>query len=243
MRKSQATFLAEKLAALRRKPRSDATWEELVNAYQEELGEMWEEFSTAVAEAASQDNDIEINTAIILSMVDQFADDMALLGREYIFDAAATGFVQMDPDMELLMLAGAKMGGNEQFIDGSLVPDIRLRLTTFFSDPANIITAAAVTLLLMPMQARVESYAGQAWATINEGVGIYAKQINSPVYWARDSLAEHCDSCLEFGGRSYPSYDVLLAETGGVLPANGTICRGNCRCSLMVKEDGEWLRP
>jgi len=93
------------------------------------------------------------------------------------------------------------------------------------------------------MQARVESYAGQAWATVNESVGEYARKNGLAVYWQRDSLAEHCETCLEFGDRQYDSYDALLGETGGVIPADGTLCMGNCRCSLLVQEDQEWIRP
>lgn len=239
-----SAYLADKFAALRRKqPGLPRTWEEIVNEYQHELGDMWEEFTAAVAVAIMQVDDSAMQTEIALSMINQFADDMAFLGREYIFDGAVEGLADTEPDGSLLAIAGMRMATNEGFIDQSLVPSIKDRLTTFFSDPANVITSVVIVAMLMPMQARVESYAGQAWAAINEATGEYARKNNLPVYWQRDSLAEHCESCLEFGEREYASFDILLAETGHVLPSDGTICRGNCRCSLLIDEGEGWVRP
>ena len=239
-----SVYLADKFAALRRKqPGQPRTWEEIVNEYQGELGDLWEEFAAAAAIAVMQVDDSAMQTEIALSMVNQFADDMAFLGREYIFDGAVEGLADTEPDGSLLAIAGMRMATNEGFITESLVPSIREKLTTFFSDPVNIITSVAIVALLMPMQARVESYAGQAWAAINEATGEYARKNNLSVYWQRDELAEHCETCLVFGAREYASYDLLLAETGGVLPADGTICRGNCRCSLLVDEGDGWVRP
>ena len=239
-----SVYLADKFATLRRKqPGLPRTWEEIVNEYQGELGDLWEEFAAAAAIAVMQVDDSAMQTEIALSMVSQFADDMAFLGREYIFDGAVEGLADTEPDGSLLAIAGMRMATNEGFITESLVPSIRERLTTFFSDPANVITSVALVALLMPMQARVESYAGQAWAAINEATGEYARKNNLSVYWQRDELAEHCETCLVFGARTYASYDILLAETGGVLPADGTICRGNCRCSLLVDEGDGWVRP
>lgn len=241
---SAAGFLAERFADLRRNPRTgEASWEDLVNEYQEELGEMWEDFAVAVAESVEQVDDSDLRTAITLAMVDQFAEDMTLLGREYIFDGVAEGLKRTDPDASLLSIAGMRMATNEGFVNDSLTPDIRERLTTFFSDPANVVTSAAVVAMLLPMQARVESYAGSAWAAINEATGEYARKINSPVYWGRDERADHCASCLDFGAREYESYDALLAETGGATPADGVLCLGNCRCSLLIREGDNWTRP
>lgn len=239
-----SVYLADKFATLRRKqPGLPRTWEEIVNEYQGELGDLWEEFAAAVAVAIMQVDDSTMQTEIALSMVSQFADDMAFLGREYIFDGAVEGLADTEPDGSLLAIAGMRMATNEGFIDQSLVPSIKDRLTTFFSDPKNVITSVAIVAMLMPMQARVESYAGQAWAAINEATGEYARKNNLSVYWQRDALADHCNTCLVFGDRTYASYDILLAETGGVLPADGTICRGNCRCSLLVDEGDGWVRP
>ena len=242
MTETHTEFITRKFAALRRQPnRGKRTWEEIVNEYQGELGDMWEEFAGAVAAAIMLADDSATQSEIAFSMVDQFADDMSFLGREYIFDGAVEGL--QSEDSALLYLAGGRMAKNEGFINSSLVPSIRDRIALFFADPENIISTVALVALLMPLQARVESYAGQAWATVNESVGEYARKNSLPVYWQRDELADHCDSCLEFGAREYASFNALLAETGGVLPADGTLCMGNCRCSLLVQESDEWIRP
>ena len=240
-----SAYLADKFAELRRNPEENVkhTWEEIVNDYQEDLGGMWEEFTVALADAIAEVDDRALQLEIALSMIDQYAENMTFLGREYIFDSAVEGLADTTPDGSLLSIAGMRMATNEGFIKNSLVPDIRERLSIFFGDPVNVITSVALIAMLMPMQARVESYAGQAWATVNWAAGEYARKNNSPVYWQRDSQAEHCETCLEYGNRAYDSFDALLAETGHVLPADGTACMGNCRCSLMVKEDEEWVRP
>ena len=236
-------YLAEKFAALRRKqPGEPIVWEQLTNDYQQELGDLWEEFVVEMADAV-ESADLAIQGDIANAMIDQFAEDMTFLGREYIFDGVAEGFRNVEPNSMLLSIAGFQMGTNEGFINQSLVPAVKQRLGEFFADPENIVKAASLVTLLMPMQARVESYAGQVWAGINAATGEYARQIGSPVYWSRDSLAEHCASCLDYGEQEYASYDDLLATTGGVTPADGTICRGNCRCSLLVDEGFGWTRP
>jgi hypothetical protein len=176
-------------------------------------------------------------------MVDAFAEDMTSLGRDAIFEGVATGLHKTEPDSSLLSIAGFQMATNEGYINQSLVPDVRQRLGEFFADPTNVVEAGALAAFLLPMMARVESYAGQAWAGINQAVGEYARKIGSPIYWARDSRAEHCETCLEFGEREYASFDDMLAITGGIAPADGTVCRGNCRCSLMVDEGDGWTRP
>ena len=184
-----------------------------------------------------------MRAAIAFSMVDTFADDMTFVGREYIFDGVAIGLQRTEPDASLLSIAGMRMATNEGFVDTSLVPDIKTRLSIYFSDPKNVITSAAIVAMLLPMQARVESYAGGVWAAINEATGEYARKINGPVYWDRDERADHCASCLDFGAREYESYDALLAETGGATPADGVLCLGNCRCSLLISEGDKWVRP
>jgi hypothetical protein len=236
-------YLAEKFMILRRnQPGEPVDWEELANDYQQELAELWEEFVSEMADAV-ESAEPEFQQEIAFAMIDQFAEDMTFLGREYIFDGVAEGLKKIDPDSTLLSIAGYHMAANEGYINESLVPDIKQKLGDFFSDPENLLKAGALVALFMPMQARVESYSGQVWAGINASVGEYARQIGSPVYWARDSLADHCGTCLDYGEREYDSYDDLLAITGGVIPADGTICRGNCRCTLLVDEGFGWTRP
>ncbi|MHA2063208.1 MAG: hypothetical protein ACXABY_02385 [Candidatus Thorarchaeota archaeon] len=235
-------YLDNRFAALRRKSAHPGeTWEEIVNIYQGELGDMWAEFASDLAsEVAGADPVVQLQIA--LSLVDEFAEELIQTSRESIFEASAEGLPE-PPGGILLAVAGGRMARNEGFINESLTPDIKTRISRFFSDPLNIITAASLILLLMPMQARVESYAGQAWAAINAATGEYARKIGSPVYWSRDAQAKHCETCLAFGETEYASYDDLLIITGGIIPADGTVCRGNCRCSLLVDEGFGWTRP
>jgi len=65
-------------------------------------------------------------------------------------------------------------------------------------------------------------------------------------YIAGGLLVHNCDDCLEFGERSYDSYDAMLTETGGLAPGIGVQCDGNCRCGLaaeLVEASREYVRP
>ena len=159
---------------------------------------------------------------------------------------ALVGLVSGDiTEIELMLddaADGTISGGADVQVATGTIDGATINLSSFTA-PKNVVTSAAVVAILLPMQARVETYAGGAWAAVNEATGEYARKIGSPVYWDRDERADHCASCLDFGAREYESYDVLLAETGGATPADGVLCLGNCRCGLLIKEGDNWTRP
>jgi len=97
---------------------------------------------------------------------------------------------------------------------------------------------------------RAELYAGEVWHSIWSGAVERAmiedqqQGFPSPVRWVLDVIAKHCRTCPKFGadppGREYPSVQVMLAQTGGIKPGQGTECDGRCRCHLERLSNGVW---
>ena len=98
---------------------------------------------------------------------------------------------------------------------------------------------------------RAELYAGEVWHSLFSGAAERARiedqqqGFPSPVRWVLDVIARHCRTCLSFGadppGREYQSIDALVAQTGGILPGQGTECDGRCRCHLERLVNGVWV--
>ncbi len=84
------------------------------------------------------------------------------------------------------------------------------------------------------------AYAGHVWHSGWAGAVERARVESVSVRWRLDPLAEHCPTCLRFGGE-YLSLEALLSVTGGTLPGYGTECDGGCRCSLEALRGGVWV--
>lgn len=237
----------EEFAALRgRGVGRRRTWEAATNDYQRELRDIYsawsEDLSLDIDEAETDGEREEILGAALLAL----QADLVLLGNRRIRDGVRLGLgdsFEMTAAVENAMTL--QQFSNERYVKTSLMFDIRQKLNEALSDPAVLaLGAAGLFALLGKMNARVESYSGAMWGGITIGAGVGSQ--GKGLYWHRDPQAKHCDSCLEFGERSYDNYDAMLAETGGVAPGINTICNGNCRCWLaveVVEASGEFVRP
>ena len=220
------------------------TWENEINRYQTELSILYSDWlDDLVIDIATYPH---VETEIIESSLERLQDDMILLGNQRIFETYDLGFgagavAYTEP---VLSDVSEIMMSNEMYVTTSLIPDLRTRIYDTLKDEQYVLIGIGYLIgRLKAMGARVASYAGAAWNAVNRGAGYYARANNAPVYWVRDGHADHCETCLEFGNRVYTTYDALLAETGGVTPANGTVCRGNCRCTLLAHDGEDWTRP
>ena len=242
-RLARSWHLMEMFSALR-KTDGRLTWENETNRYQVELRMLYAEWmDDLVLDMEEFDQVVE---EIIDASIFRLETQLVTLSRQRIFEGYDLGFGagKVDYTTDIVGDLASIMVQNEEYIEQSLIPDVRARIREAMSDPKFILLGVAFLIdQLGRMGARLEMYAGAEWKAINKGVGAYARANNLPVYWSRDSLAKHCASCLDFGEQEYASFDDLLAITGGVLPADGTICRGNCRCSLLVDEGDGWVRP
>lgn len=228
-------------------------WETATNAYQKALAALYEDWSRTLADDLEQAESDEERDAILAASLVVLAQEMRRLGRESI--SGGMLLVTSTPSPALLADIAQMMANNEDYIDNSLVPDIRYRVQQGYFDPDVVATGAIAFLgILAAMQSRVESYAGTMWTTIQRAsadeavTGAETGELSGRVGWVRDAQAQHCDDCLEFGedgepGRVYDSYEDMLAMTGGRLPGQ-VRCSANCRCWIVVEfADGDWGRP
>jgi hypothetical protein len=227
-------------------------WERAVNAYQGELGTLYDKWATALAaslaEAETDDEADEIIAVALLAL----AASMKEAGRDNITQGALLALGSTAASGAFLKTLGDRVEANDDYIDVNLLPDIRFRLQKGLQDP-DIRASGAVAILglLAAYQARVESYAGSMWTAMQEAQGETARVAEESgeggrVAWQRDEQAQHCDDCIEYGedefpGREYDSWDDMLAQTGNRIPGE-VQCSANCRCTLWVEVDGEWTR-
>lgn len=226
------------------------TWERATNAYQADLGAQYRKWSQRLAtDLENADTDDERDEVIAAALL-ALAALLKQLGRENIPGAIDLGLGDHSPTAALLREVAAQLQANEGYIDGSLIPDLQHRLDSALRDP-EIVASGAVAFagILAGLDARVQSYAGTMWATIQAAVGDVARQAaeageDGRVRWALDPTVEnHCVDCLEYGDKEYESWDSLLGETGGRMPGSGVQCDGNCRCWLEIWNGQDWVRP
>jgi 2'-5' RNA ligase len=124
----------------------------------------------------------------------------------------------------------AALASNSRYLETSLLPALADALRGALAAGGD--TAANVAAAVGGLRARVGMYAGALHSLIQQVTGIAARETGRRIFWRRDPQSVHCESCLQWGDREYESYDAMLAETGGVEPANGTICLSKCRCIL-----------
>jgi len=208
-----------------------------VNAYQTELSHIYSRWSddlaAQLAEAEPGERDDILEAALVALLISLRAE-----GRKRITDGLMLALDGEPPTPEMLQELTDAISENDSYLADSLVPAIRSKIEAGLVDEDVLAAlgigegAVAIGGILDTLGGRVAMYVGGWWALFNTIAGLGAKEHGKPVRWARDFLAHHCDTCLEFGDRDYESYEALLAETGGITPANGTDCQGNCRCSL-----------
>ncbi len=126
---------------------------------------------------------------------------------------------------------------NLQFLEYSLGPDLQTKLKTLGDE--GLKDRDMVAGALGTFRGRVATYAGPYWVLIWKGTEERAKAQEQaqarqiPVTRHLDNRAEHCDTCPPKAG-GYKSWDMMIADAGGV-PADGSDdCGCNCRCWLTL---------
>jgi len=230
---------AERFADLRGAGRPGAKPKavQAVNAYQRELERIYSRWSDDLAaqltEAEPDERDDILAAAFAALLVSLRAE-----GRKRITDALMLALDGEPPTPEMLQELTDAISENDRYLADSLIPSIRAKIEAGLIDEDVLAAlgigagAEAIGGILDTLGGRVAMYAGGWWALFNVIAGLGAKESGKPIRWSRDFMAHHCDTCLEFGDRDYPSWDDMLAETGGVSPASGTDCGSNCRCSI-----------
>ncbi len=239
----------------------------LTNEYQAELLRMYDDWSAELANdiADRQPTTPESCTAIIDLHMGDLADRMHEMGRRRIREAWLTGMRGMEPDAKALRRIAEAQARNDGYIDTSLIPDIRERAMAQVPDiikPAvkemadrqhHYDMAGALLMLgvLEGVKGRVDGYVGEVWRGCFEGAGIWQADQNvqraaqglpsQRVKWQLDPDAQHCKAadgrhgCEQLAG-VYDQWDDMPT-----VPAGDVTCLGNCRCSILVEEGGQWV--
>ena len=224
-------------------------WESATNAYKRDIGSEYDKWSRKVArELSAATTEDERNEIIELALVLLFAT-MRDMGRKNISQGMFLGLGGYAPSPRLLEQIAQYIRENERYLEDGFMRDVETRLRNAARD-TDVLEVGIVAILgmLIGARARAERYAGGMWAAINIAVGEVTKQQEESggdgrVFWELEPTAEHCPDCLRCGDREYPSYDLMLLETGNMAPGIGVQCDGNCRCSLKIQKNGEWVRP
>ena len=241
--------LVEKLADLRGTGSAKRRiWEREVNAYQVELGRVYDKWAKDLAAELDQaETDDEYDDAVDAALL-VLAVELKDLGLVNITQGAMLALGSTPPTSAYLIQLSRRLDDHEAAVDRGLVPTLRDRLLGARFDPEIVATGALAYLgVLSALGARVESYAGEMWTAMQEAQGVTAEASGGRVAWQREDKAKHCDDCEQFGedefpGRVYDSWDDMMSQTGGRLPGE-VQCSANCRCSLWVEtEPDEWTR-
>lgn len=228
-------------------------WEKATNDYQSELAKAYEDWAEDLADdLVEEEGTDEERDEVVEEALAVLALSLTRRGQDRIVAGGLLGAGKSPPSPQFLQRLASRVEAYGGSVEG-LTLDLRRRIRTALSDPAVLATGAAAILgALMAVRARVErGGAGAMWSAIQEGVGETARDAEEDgtggqVAWQRDEQAKHCQDCEEFGedefpGRTYESWDDMLAETSGRLPGE-VECSANCRCSLWVEVNGEWTR-
>lgn len=220
------------------------TWEEMTTAYQVELRDLYEDWIDDLAEDVDGAEDDGERAAILAAALLTLENKMKLLGRRRIREGFTEGLGEAEMTGSAQNALFIQTTGNDRYVGNSLIPFIDMRVRNAIATPGFVgLGTIGMINLLTPVTARVESYAGMMWGAIQWGAGeASSQQDDRRVMWIRDPHAEHCATCLDFGDREYPSFDDMLAISGGAMPGVNTICDGNCRCWLEYIVDGEFAR-
>ena len=200
-----------------------------IDAYRDSLEGLYEGWVDSFVKAASKEekeDDFKLLVDIAILML---LADMIEQGRKKIPESIGlAGITQGQmPDTLRGFLVNA-VDRNDDYLSKSLVPDLRRALHPVAGmrfEPEEL------RKVMLKFKGRISSYAGAYWEVYNRAVG--AKTGKNKITWRLDPQAQHCDTCLLYGDREYPSFDDMINFTGGIWPAHNTICRHSDRCILM----------
>lgn len=223
-------------------------WERQTNLYERRLRTEYAGWSDRTARTLSNTDEAEFDD-VLNDAIAVLVANMTRLGRENLPEGYQLGLAGVPSSPDGIGQLADSVRSNDQFVRDSLGPGVEAKVRDaverdfLIREDEDSLRSVLGTFL-----ARVGGYAGAYWALIMGGFVDRVRQDsdNPRVRWVRDSRAQHCSTCLQFGsdsGKVYENIDDLLAQTGGILPARGTVCLGNCRCHLEVEtKPGVWVR-
>ncbi len=214
-----------------------------VNRYQHDLEDVYDEWCDEAAKKLAAEKDWDKRRALLALLLLLLLSRLSDLGHKELPNAIAVGLGGEIARPDIYAKISEALAENDSYLKNSLLPDIEARMAQALNDPAIIAAvkagstaaaSAAISSQAKLLGARVAQFSGSWWALMNYAVGAQAAEQGKRIRWTRDEQAKHCYTCLTYGEKTYNSFSEMLDKTGGASPADGTECRGNCRCILEI---------
>lgn len=229
----------------------------LTNDYQAALLQLYDEWSKALVDSLPAEPTKAQVTAALNERLPQYGSGMRQLGADYIAQAVQMGAkADAKADKELAKLIAERVKSNDEYINDSLLPDIKAKIMAHMDEQAHFarrdyqFDLPALLGAFATMRVRVGSYSGQAWYGIFAGAMLQGRRETASdkaegrppkrVRWVLDPTAQHCTERPGYFGcpdlaHEYPSWDDLATVPGGQVA-----CIMNCRCHIEVEEEDGW---
>ena len=262
------TFKARPKAGQKQRVGS-GTWEEKTNRQQRKIVSVFDSWSAALkrdlATRAKNGATLPELSAYLDNQIPKLEERLIEVMTKGVESAVKTVAGDRSELPQVRAKAERMAAENAALVRENLVPHIheKLSVALALAVPGLIIgglaveqqrgVALAIKNATASSRAAPAQYAGGYWVAIFETqrtVGEVREEERTsqgldiePVKWNLDPRAEHCKpspgffGCPELAGE-YPGGWRTLKT----VPAGQVTCRGNCRCHLSVKRDGEWRR-
>jgi len=213
--------------------------------YKSELQKTYEEWYRSLAGKLAREKSEAKRKRLADAAMLALLIDLKKLGRERLEEAYMQSIEAVDITPEMVDEMELIIASNDEYLTDSLIPALGERIEKNVTPEIWFAGLAAILGAFAGFTARVGLYAGAYWDAIWRGAAqqqVIQGREGWAVLWLKDPRAKHCSSCLEFAG-AYIHYDAMLVVTGGIVPGVGTICDGNCRCTLLTRSgpEMEWV--
>lgn len=245
-------------------------WEEQVNRQQRKLVRIFDQWSAAlkreITSRSRRGATVPELQAYIDDQVPRLETRLVEIMNAGVTTAARTGAGNYIDNPAVQALIEQKKRENLALIHDNLVPKVHEKLTIGLASavPALIIggglaveqqkaVALAIKNATTASRSAPAQYAGGYWTMLFETQQTVGGAMEDerraqglapePVRWVLDPLAVHCKPSPGFYG--CPELAKVYKEGWRSLPtvpAGQVTCRGNCRCHIEVKRDGQWRR-
>ena len=267
-RRNHARFKARPKAGQKQRP-GGGTWEEKTNRQQRKIVSVFDTWVAALkrdlATRAKNGATLPELSTYLDAQVPKLEDRLVEVMTKGVEGAVKTVAGDRFELPQVRAKAEQLVRENVALVRENLVPNIheKLSLALAAAIPGLVIGGLAVeqqkavALAIRNASAATRSapaqYAGGYWVAIFETqktVGEVREDERAsqgldpePVKWNLDPRAVHCQASPGFFGCP----DLAGEYPGGwrtlkTVPAGQVTCRGNCRCHLSVKRDGQWTR-
>lgn len=230
-------FAARQPAPSRETKVTDAYARALERAYADWVAAAWPQ----LAETEDDSDRDELLAALLAALLVR----LQRLGAEHLPGALDAGLAKVNGAVTttaMLATVGDALTANNTYLATSLIPAIEAKLRAALLAGGE--NAAAVRETLTSFGARVGSYAGELWKTIQRITGLAIDErgggsggpvaADTKLIAILDPDAHHCTECPQFHserGTGYASFEAYLEATGDRVPGEFE-CGANCRCRL-----------